>query len=58
MKLIITRVGFRGKPMREDSLDCVKCYYKLRKHADYVLSAKQRPKNFKRSDDVYFFSKS
>ena len=35
--------------------DCVRCYLKLGKHADYVFSAKQWPKKFKRSDDNYFF---
>ena len=39
------------------SLDCVRCYWNLCKHADNVFSAKQRPKKFKRSAGVYFFGK-
>ena len=41
--------------MGEVNFDLVRCYRMLGKHADYVLSAKQRPQKLKCSADFYFF---
>ena len=52
IKLILKRNLFQGKVHGEVSFDCVRCYEKRGIPADYVFGAKQKPKMFKRSDDV------
>ena len=55
LKFLLTRALFPRKTQGGVSFFCVACYEMLGYYADYVFSAKQKPKKFKRTDDFYFF---